>query len=225
LVEYQELQQQQQQILDAIREELVRLNLAGKLPRKHEALLLLKKLNFSPHIINHQMAVMRKALKIAHSIHNKPVSMDLIRAGALLHDIGRYASHELLHTSLGGDILRRLGFPEELARIAETHSLGGFTKEEAVRLGLPARDYMPRTIEEKIQGITTRLIARMMQTNEVIPVATHMIMLMTAMERLAAYSTNIAEAIVFLVDGKLVKHRLLQVEPDDMSDDAEGVED
>jgi phosphate transport system protein len=84
---------------------------------------------------------------------------------------------------------------------------------------------LARTIEEKIQGTTTRLIACMMETNGVIPVATHMIILLTAMERLAAYSTNIAEAIVFLVEGKLVKHRMLLDDPDEAADDAEGVED
>lgn len=159
MVEYQELQAQQQQILDVLREEFVKANLQGKILKKHEALLLLKKLSFPPHIINHQLAVMRKALKFAHSIHNKPINIDLIRTGALLHDIGRFASHELLHTSLGGDIIRRLGFSEELARIAETHSLGGFTSEEAVRLGLPPRDYMPRSIEEKIVCLSDKLIS------------------------------------------------------------------
>jgi phosphate uptake regulator len=47
----------------------------------------------------------------------------------------------------------------------------------------------------------------MMHKSEVIVVATQLILILTTIERLAAYSTNIAEAIVFIVEGRLVKHK------------------
>jgi uncharacterized protein len=130
-----------------------------QLPSKRDALTLLKQLNFSSHIIHHQQAVMRKALDLAHNIKRIPINRELICAGALLHDIGRLKSHELIHTAYGGDILRELGYPEELARIAETHSLGGMTSEEAQQLGLPARDYIPRSLEEKIVCLADKFLS------------------------------------------------------------------
>ncbi len=65
------------------------------------------------------------------------------------------------------------------------------------------------TIEERVQGVSSRIIEEMMHKTEVIVVATHLIMILTTIERLAAYSTNIAESVVFIVDGKLVKHKKL----------------
>ena len=62
-------------------------------------------------------------------------------------------------------------------------------------------------IEEKAQGITARIIEEMMHKTEVIVVATNLIVIITDIERLAGYSTNIAEAIVFIVDGKILKHK------------------
>ena len=129
------------------------------IPSKKEALSLLHFLDFSPHIIKHQEAVMRKALDLAHHIKSIPINLDLIRAGALLHDIGRLRSHDLDHTAYGGDLLRTLGFPEELARIAETHGLGGITPEEAIELGIPVRDYNPKTIEEKIVCLADKYLS------------------------------------------------------------------
>jgi len=46
-----------------------------------------------------------------------------------------------------------------------------------------------------------------MHKTEVIIVATNLIVILTAIERLAGYSTNIAEAVVFIVDGRILKHK------------------
>ena len=61
-------------------------------------------------------------------------------------------------------------------------------------------------IKEKIQMISARIIEEMMQKSEVIVVATNLMIILTQIERVAGYSTNIAESIVFLVEGKIVKH-------------------
>ena len=39
---------------------------------------------------------------------------------------------------------------EQLARIAETHILGGISEEEAIDMNLPPSEYLPESIEEKI---------------------------------------------------------------------------
>ncbi len=66
---------------------------------------------------------------------------------------------------------------------------------------------LARDIEERVQTVSARIIDEMMHKSEVIVVATQLILILTTIERLAAYSTNIAEAIVFIVDGRLVKHK------------------
>jgi len=63
------------------------------------------------------------------------------------------------------------------------------------------------TIEEKVHGISAKIIDEMMHKSEVIVVATQLILILTAIDRLAAYSTNIAESIIFIVDGTMMKHK------------------
>jgi len=62
-------------------------------------------------------------------------------------------------------------------------------------------------IEERVQGVSSKIIEEMMHKTEVIVVATQLIMILTTIERLSAYSTNIAESVVFIVEGKMIKHK------------------
>lgn len=62
-------------------------------------------------------------------------------------------------------------------------------------------------IDEKAQGATAKIMEEMMHKSDVIVVATNLIIILTNIERLAGYSTNIAESIVFIVDGRIMKHK------------------
>ena len=62
-------------------------------------------------------------------------------------------------------------------------------------------------IEEKVQAISGRILDEMMHKTEVIVVATNLMIILTQIERIAGYSTNIAESVVFIVDGKMIKHK------------------
>lgn len=128
----------------------LRLKTPGSLPSKKDALYIMRKLQISQNIIKHQSAVMKKALDLAYNITKAEVNPEIVRIGALVHDIGRYKTHDMSHGLEGGKLLRFLGFPEAIARIAETHSLAGLTPEEAVNFNLPAQDFCPSTIEEKL---------------------------------------------------------------------------
>ena len=68
-------------------------------------------------------------------------------------------------------------------------------------------------IKDKIQVISSNIIEQMMQKSDVIVVATNLMIILTYIERIAGYSTNIAESIVFLVEGKVVKHSHLFDDP------------
>ena len=74
----------------------------------------------------------------------------LVRAGALLHDIGRSRTHGMMHAVAGAEVARELGLPEALVHIIERHIGAGVVREEAARLGLPPKEYLPLTLEEKI---------------------------------------------------------------------------
>ncbi|MFX0208026.1 MAG: HD domain-containing protein [Candidatus Hodarchaeota archaeon] len=105
-----------------------------------------------PSVISHSILTAQTAVNATRILKNNnySVNCDLILAGALLHDIGRCRSHHLDHGIIGAQILREEGLLEELAQIAENHLFGGLTKDEARKFGLPSRDYLPMTLEEKI---------------------------------------------------------------------------
>lgn len=62
-------------------------------------------------------------------------------------------------------------------------------------------------IEELSQKIAAKILAEMVQKKEVIVVAAALMIILIQMERIAGYSTNIAESVVFIVDGKMIKHK------------------
>ncbi|OLS15939.1 MAG: metal dependent phosphohydrolase [Promethearchaeota archaeon CR_4] len=128
------------------------------LPTWERALEILQKLNLPDHIIDHVKQVARQATFIARKVRKIPVNVQIVQIGALFHDIGRSRIHGFLHGVEGGKILREMGMPEELARIAERHILGGFTKEEATELDLPQREFLPETVEEKIVCLADKMV-------------------------------------------------------------------
>ncbi len=120
------------------------------IPDREFALDLLRKLKIPLSVRRHSEKVADKALEIADKITKTNVDKNLIEIGALLHDVGRTKTHGFRHALIGGKILRERGFSINLARICETHILGGLDKEDAKRVGLPEKDYLPKTLEEKI---------------------------------------------------------------------------
>ena len=120
------------------------------IPDREFALDLLRRLKIPLSVRRHSEKVADKALEIADKITKANVDKNLIEIGALLHDIGRTKTHGFKHALIGGKILRERGFSINLARICETHILGGLDKEDAKRVGLPEKDYLPKTLEEKI---------------------------------------------------------------------------
>ena len=108
-------------------------------------------------MILHCRAVRDCALEYA--ARNPDVNYSLVEAGAMLHDIGRSRTHSIHHAQEGADLLRSMGFSEEIARIVECHTGAGLTADECTLLGLSPRDCMPRTTEEKIVTHADNLIA------------------------------------------------------------------
>lgn len=120
------------------------------LPTRDFAFDLLKKLKVPYQVRKHSIKVAEIALEIANRINKVEVNKNLIEIGALLHDIGRSKTHSFKHALIGGKILKQRGLPESLVKICERHILGGLDKEDALEVGLPERDFLPQSLEEKI---------------------------------------------------------------------------
>lgn len=96
---------------------------------------------------------------IAHQLiteHHLAVDAKLVRAGALLHDIGVYdlePNEPYIHHGLVGSwLLQKAGFSEQLCRFASHHTGAGLTREdiETEKLPLPIKDFVPETAEERL---------------------------------------------------------------------------
>ena len=116
----------------------------------------LRSLNCPSHLIEHSIAVCKKAVKLSSNFNS--VDLDLVKKGALLHDIGRCKTNNIDHAIVGAEILKELGFSDDVSNIALRHIGAGIPKNEAIQLGLPPKDYFPITLEEKIVAHADNLI-------------------------------------------------------------------
>ncbi len=118
---------------------------------------ILKKEKTPENVISHSIAVYKKAITIAANFEN--ADEDLIKKGALLHDIGRSKTHGIEHAVMGAKIVKDYGYSTEVQNIVERHIGAGITEDEAVKLGLPKKSYIPQTLEEKIVAHADNLIS------------------------------------------------------------------
>ncbi|MFO7678307.1 MAG: HDIG domain-containing protein [Thermoplasmatota archaeon] len=125
------------------------------IPTQQRCIELLEEYNCSDDIIQHCLAVRDIAIRIAQHAH---ADMKLVEAGALLHDIGRSKANGITHAVEGVRIARQCGLPLDILYIIERHIGAGIPKEEALQLGLPEKDYIPETLEEKIVAHADNLI-------------------------------------------------------------------
>lgn len=86
-------------------------------------------------------------------------NVELVTAGALLHDIGRSVDHSIMHAYIGSQIAEAYGLPKELVDIIRKHTGAGLDAEDVEEMGLPPADYMPRTIEEKIVAHADNMVS------------------------------------------------------------------
>lgn len=63
-----------------------------------------------------------------------------------------------------------------------------------------------KDVKEICEQITNDIVNAMLEKSEVIVVATNLILILRYIKRLSDHSTNIAESVVFMVEGKIVKH-------------------
>lgn len=125
-------------------------------PSEEDCYRILQENGASERIVKHVRAVRNLAVLIAEKCG---ANKKLVSAGALLHDIGRIKTQGIGHASTGAEILRELRIDERVVQIVERHTGAGITEEEAVELGLKAKDYTPVTLEEKIVAHSDNLFS------------------------------------------------------------------
>jgi len=98
----------------------------------------------------------------ARSDAGRDTDIALVRAGALLHDVGVYRLYDdagnldgrkyIRHGVLGDELLRQEGLPDVICRFASHHTGVGLTRDDVVtqRLPLPPADYLAETGEERL---------------------------------------------------------------------------
>jgi uncharacterized protein len=117
---------------------------------------ILKKVGCPEWVIMHSQAVCKKALEISE--YYPEADKELIRKGALLHDIGRSKSNKIDHAYIGGEIAKELNYSKEVINIIERHIGTGISKEESKNMDIPTKDYIPITLEEKIVSHADNLL-------------------------------------------------------------------
>ena len=134
--------------------------------KEKDALYLLIKAGCSSSVIDHCKTVAGYAKEIAIQIsesaandgHPVDIDIEVVFIGGLLHDIGRSKTHGIRHAIEGASIAVENGLDDKLVRIIERHIGAGIPMDEASVLGLPEKDYMPVTIEEKIVAHADNLV-------------------------------------------------------------------
>ena len=129
----------------------------------------------------HCRQVRGKALEILDALppeERAKLDNDTVVCGALLHDVGIRLCHApdigcfgespyLCHGLLGAEMLREYGREhgldlEKFARICERHTGSGLTSSEIEKasLPLPARDFLPETLEEKLVCLADKFFSK-----------------------------------------------------------------
>ncbi|MGD0330262.1 MAG: HD domain-containing protein [Nitrososphaeria archaeon] len=112
------------------------------------------------YIIQHGLLVMNVSDTIVKELKRVGVDIDekSILRGAILHDIGRSKEHSVRHGFLGGEILKKDGYDRKVIKIVENHVGGGIDKQECAKLGMPERDFIPTSLEEKIVCLADKYV-------------------------------------------------------------------
>ena len=109
--------------------------------------------------IRHCKAVSRVAARVGALMTPKyGLDVEYLTKGALLHDVGRYKTHDpIMHGVEGYRLLTTLGHHRE-AFICASHILCGMPRAEAIRFGLPDQDFLPQSMEQRLVPLIDSLV-------------------------------------------------------------------
>jgi uncharacterized protein (TIGR00295 family) len=131
------------------------------IPDEERSLALHAKYGSSERVVSHCRTVTRVSMVLADALAAKGRDVDRhsIVAGALLHDIGRSRTQTVEHGYVGAKILEDEGVDSVVVEIVRRHVGAGISSEEAKRLGFPAGDYVPRTLDQKVVCFADKMVS------------------------------------------------------------------
>lgn len=121
---------------------------------------LLRGQGMSEGAVAHSVQVASVALWLAGCVDTDkagPVDLELVRRGALLHDLGKVRDVTNLHGVAGAEMGRGLGLPEGVLACMEKHVRHGPPRDQAPGYGLPDRDFSFARIEERLVSYADKL--------------------------------------------------------------------
>lgn len=128
-----------------------------------DALRLHFKFGSDPSLIFHCSHVADVANQILNQLPNSiEVDKNLVLIGAFLHDVGRNVTQGIRHAVAGSDLILKeypsSPFINSLSRVISCHIGGGIPINETKQLGLPEKDFVPTTLEEKIVCYSDKMV-------------------------------------------------------------------
>ena len=129
-------------------------------------------------LLTHSRLVANRALRIVDAHPELQFDRPFVLEAAMLHDIGIFLCDApgiechgtepyICHGRLGAELLRKAGYPRH-ARVCERHTGAGLTKEDIIsqHLPLPAQDFLPETLEEKVICYADKFYSKSKLTTE-----------------------------------------------------------
>jgi len=155
-----------------------------RLPSREQAIKLLAENDVPPQVIDHCLSVADYALELAKKLRtqNHKVNLELVEAGALLHDLGRSKTNTVDHSVVGAQIAQTLNLPQSIVDIIKRHVGAGITEAEADAMGWPKDIYVPQSLEEKVVCYADKRI----YNGEVVPIETEILQLRRSGKEAAA---------------------------------------
>jgi putative nucleotidyltransferase with HDIG domain len=132
---------------------------ASKCCSYEEAYSLLNKYGNGAPWIKHCCAVSSLATYLSNIFTSKyPINIEFVRTASLLHDIGRFKTHDpIMHGVEGYKLLAGLGYADE-AFVCASHILYGLNSHEAEQYGLPRTDFIPTSFEARLIPLADFLV-------------------------------------------------------------------
>jgi len=127
---------------------------------KNRALELHKKYGTNERVVKHCETVTKVAEILVEALKERGTQLDerAVVTAAMLHDLGRNKTQTVHHGFVGAQIVEEEGLDGAVSGIIRRHVGAGISKEEAVQLGFPEGDYIPRTLEERLVCFADKMV-------------------------------------------------------------------
>jgi len=133
------------------------------------------------------------------------ISNEVERIGDMAYDLSKQPEHDTKFV----DYLKQYNIPQLLEQIKKLFN-------QVLESYINANSQLAKDIIDGCKSIRNRkeilndIVLEMTQKSEIVVIATDLIQIINKLDRIVGHIENIAESIVFIVDGKIIKHPNLE---------------